>query len=96
MREVSIGGGVAPCLLALFWDARFGGRCDGGVDPLGGEFVEDGDWGGAGGGHRVDDLVSHCRVNDMQPRENHACRDGTRVGGRKRKCCCWRHDEALG
>ena len=68
MREVSIIGGVAACLLALSRNAGFGGRCDGGVDSLGGEFVENGDWRGTRGGYGVDDLVSHCRVNDVPPR----------------------------
>ena len=75
MREVSISGGIAACLLALPRNARFGGRCDGGVDPLGGVFVENGDWRGTRGATRVEDLVSHCRVNDVPPRENGACRD---------------------
>ena len=41
MREVSIAGSVAACLLALLRNVRPGGRCDGGVDALGGEFIED-------------------------------------------------------
>ena len=72
---MSIGGGVAACLLALFRDARFGGRSDGGIDPLGREFVEYGNWRGTRGGDGVENLVSHCQVNDVPPRENDACRD---------------------
>ena len=65
---MSIGGGVAACLFALFGDAGFGGRCDGGIDSLRGKFVKDGDRGGARGGDGVDGLVGHCRFNVVRPR----------------------------
>ena len=72
MREVSIAGSVAACLLALLRNVRLGGRCDGGVDPLGGEFIENGHWrgtrGGTRGGNGVEDLVSHCQVYDVPPK----------------------------
>lgn len=67
MREVSIAGVVATCLLALFRNVRLSGRFDRGVDALGGEFVENGDWRGTGGGGRVEDLVSHYWVRDVPP-----------------------------
>ena len=68
MGEVSIFGCVATCLFALLQNVRFGGRRDGGVDPLDGEFVENGDWRGTRGGDGVDEWVSHCRVNDVPPK----------------------------
>ena len=76
MREVSIAGSVAACLFALLRNIRLGGRCDGGVDALGGEFVENRDWRGTRGGTRggtrrgngVEELVSHCQVNDVPPK----------------------------
>ena len=61
--------GCSRLFVRLVPGCRFGGRCDSGVDALGGEFVDDGDWGGAGGGDGVGDLVSHCRVSDVGPRE---------------------------
>ena len=66
---MSIGGGVAACLFALFGDARFGGRCDGGIDSVRGKFVKDGGRGGARGGDGVDNLVGHYRFNVVRPRE---------------------------
>ena len=78
---MSIAGSVAACLLALLRNVRLGGRCDGGIDALGGEFVENGEWrgtrggtkggtrGGTRGGNGVENLVSHCQVNDVSPKE---------------------------